>query len=174
MMLQIQSSQNLRASLWNINNNSVIWRRENRMLGELVHHTRMPYNKLRWVRSDSRASLEYCAKITKHVSNRIGIAHFVMFEDEKNFAFLSCFHKRLGKDCGWIKELHIEIVRFFIFENIACSRMLARPNKYIAQQIGISGRDLENWTMWQLYVIYIMYVTSCGNLQQQQFKFWYE
>ena len=86
-------------------------------------------------------------KITKHVSNRIGIAHFVMFEDEKNFAFLSCFHKRLGKDCGWIKELHIEIVRFFIFENIACSRMLARPNKYIAQQIGISGRDLENWTM---------------------------
>ena len=82
--------------------------------------------------------------MTKQISNRIGTSHFVLFEEAKKIAFCMCFHARLGK-CNFLKELQIEIVHL-IFEMIANSRMLAKPNELIAKQIGVDWKQLQNWS----------------------------
>ena len=90
--------------------------------------------------------LKTVQKMTKQVSNRIGVAHFVLFEETNKLAFLMCFHERLGIKCTWLKEMHVEIVRL-IFEMIANSRMLAKPNELIAKQVGVDWKQLQSWTM---------------------------
>ena len=89
--------------------------------------------------------LKAIQKLTKQISNRIGTCHFVLFEEAKKIAFCMCFHARLGKKCAWLKELQIEIVHL-IFEMIANSRMLPKPNNLIAKQIGVDWKQLQNWS----------------------------
>ena len=89
--------------------------------------------------------LKAIQKLTKQISNRIGTSHFVLFEEAKKIAFCMCFHDRLGNKCNWLKELQIEIVHL-IFEMIANSRMLAKPNELIAKQIGVDWKQLQNWS----------------------------
>ena len=89
--------------------------------------------------------LKAIQKLTKQVSNRIGTSHFVLFEEAKKIAFCMCFHDRLGNKCAWLTEIQIEIVHI-IFEMIANSRMLAKPNELIAKQIGVDWKQLQNWS----------------------------